>query len=73
MQKVEGETDPEAVYLVLRLDQGGSDSAWTQICREAAVYLASEIKRRADAGKKPYKELMPLAKDILNLSVKLSR
>ena len=45
VQKVEGETDPNAVYLVLRLDPAGvgDDPIWNRICRSAARHIAAEL------------------------------
>ena len=42
--KPASEPDPNAVYLVLRLDKGGSDAAWTSLGREMARRLCLRIK-----------------------------
>lgn len=57
--------DPNAVYLVLRLDKAGDDVVWTQLCRDAAVYLAQKLLMQ--------EHLPQVAKDIIQLVRDLER
>lgn len=43
VEKLIGPTDPNAVYLVLRLDNKGTDPIWTGCCRDAARMLAIDL------------------------------
>ena len=46
IRKVDGTSvDPDAVYLVLRLDSGGSDPAHAAACRKAALCYANAIEQ----------------------------
>ena len=44
VEKREGQTDPNAEYFVLRLDDGGSDPAHIAACRKAVMTYANEIE-----------------------------
>lgn len=44
VEKVEGETDPNAIYFVLRLDSLGSDKGHVLACQESALLYASLIR-----------------------------
>lgn len=35
--------DPDAYYLVLRLDPKGSDKVWTHLCRITASFLCGKL------------------------------
>ena len=41
--KIDGHTDPNAEYFVLRLDNGGSDQIHIAACRKAVLAYADEI------------------------------
>lgn len=43
VEKLDGTTDPNAVYLVLRLDRAGTDPIWTEACRQAALHLGRSL------------------------------
>lgn len=45
VEKVNGDTDPNAEYFVLRLDEGGSDIEHIKACRIAAHAYADAIER----------------------------
>lgn len=63
VEKLDGENDPEAVYLVLRLDQGGDDQIWTECCRRAAVFLGHTLAK--------FKHKPQLAEEITRLALEL--
>lgn len=44
VEKVDGTTDPNAEYFVLRLDNGGSDPKHITACRKALMVYADEIE-----------------------------
>lgn len=43
VEKLDGENDPNAVYFVLRLDKGGDDPLWTQMCRNAVYAIGVQM------------------------------
>jgi hypothetical protein len=45
VEKIAGNTDPRAHYLVLRLDKFGGDEKWINACRKAAMTLADEVEK----------------------------
>jgi hypothetical protein len=45
VEKRDGQTDPNAEYFVLRLDDGGSDPAHIAACRKAVMTYADEIEQ----------------------------
>lgn len=44
VEKLDGPTDPDAEYFVLRLDDGGSDPKHIAACRKALLVYADEIE-----------------------------
>ena len=46
VEKLKGETDPNAKYFVLRLDASGSDDVHVAACQEAALLYAKLIRSR---------------------------
>lgn len=44
VRKIYGDTDPNAIYFVLRLDPQGDDPIWTSACRTAARQLAQKLR-----------------------------
>lgn len=66
VEKVCGRTDPDAVYLVLRLDNKGDDPAWTKACRMAARQLALQLQNAQGALhlRQMGRELQSLVSDI---------
>jgi len=62
VEKLEGETDPRAVYLALRLDEHGTDPKWIEHCREAARTLAFNVSADPECG-----HLHEMACDLLEI------
>ena len=46
VEKLDGETDAHAVYIVLRIDSQGTDPEWIEACRKAAWVLTENLPIR---------------------------
>jgi hypothetical protein len=51
------EPDPEAVYIVLRVDPQGDDPLWTKLCRRAIRFLAMQMRLEKHPSKLLAKDL----------------
>lgn len=73
VKKLVGETDPNAVYFVLRLDNGGDDPAHVEACREAAFEYCEHILSRSDHDRSDCDHLSQMARELAELCNKFER